>query len=804
MLKKVFLLWVFFFFWVLAGFPVLGNDAYPNRSIRVSVFPLAPLNFVNESGQADGLYPDLIRQIAKENSLQLEFVAGTWAESMDRLLTGDIDLLTTVAHSPEREKLLTYSEEPVLDIWGQIFLRPGSDVNNILELEGKKIAVMEKDINGLNFIKTSRQFGVSCEIIKFPTHAAVFESVKKGEVVAGVAPQHYGLRHAGDFGLIGSSIQFAPFSIYFATRKGEHLDLLKQIDSQLARWKLEENSYYNRRITHWMGARNYEKSIVPLWLLWTLVAVVVVSLVLFFNNRILSVRFRQQTRELDLSERQYRSLVESANTVILRWDSTGMIVFLNRFGLELFGYTPEEIIGRHVMDTIVPETEGSGRDLSFMINDILEHPENYELNENENMCRDGRRVYIQWSNRAITDGSGRFKEMLSVGTDITQRRELERELFQAQKMEAIGTLAGGIAHDFNNILSVIIGNIELALLQKKSPEKFQSFLETAKKASQRASDLVNQILTFSRRPDVPKQPLHVSSIVKEALKMLRSTLPTTISIEQNIQTEGMVFSNPTQIHQVVMNLCTNAYHAMGEMGGKLTVNLSELCVTANTFVGLELEQGEYILLEVRDTGLGIDSECIKKIFEPYFTTKEKGKGTGLGLAVVHGIVKELKGDVRVSCEAGQGAVFQVYLPKCREDIPFSVPELLEKDVSLCGTETIMVVDDERDVRHYLEEVLRMHGYTVSCFANGRSAQEAFDRNPDLYQALVTDMTMPGITGEELSKNILRNHPGFPIILCTGYSQAMNREKADEIGVAAFLQKPVILKDLLKKVRQLLD
>ncbi len=806
MLKNGFIFLFCFFFCVLIGFPVLGGEDDSGRQIRVSVFSLAPLNFVNEDGQADGLYPDLIRQIAKENNWQLSFVAGTWAQSMDRLLKGDIDLLTTVAHTPEREELLNYNQEPVLDIWGQVFLRPGSDVSNILELEGKKIAVMEKDVNGRNFVKTSRQFGVSCEIVKFPSHDAVFDSVKKGETDAGVAPQHYGLRHAGDFGLVGSSIQFAPFSIFFATRKGEYLDLLRQIDLQLSLWKQEKNSFYYKRVAYWMGAKGYEKIIVPSWLLWTLVGVVCLSCALFLNNRILNARFREKTRELDLSERQYRSLVESANAVIMRLDHTGKIVFLNQVGLELFGYKPEEIIGWHVMDTIVPKNTGSGRDLEFMIKDILEHPENYKLNENENVCRDGRRVYIQWSNKAITDEDGLFKEILSVGTDVTQHRELKRELFQAQKMEAIGTLAGGIAHDFNNILSVILGNIELALLQKDSPEKFSSCLETAKKASQRASDLVGQILTFSRRSDVPKQPIHISIVVKEALKMLRSTLPTTVTIEQDIKSDGLVLSNPTQIHQVVMNLCTNAYHAMGEKAGKLTVKLSELCVMTNAFVGpkLELEQGEYVLLEVRDTGVGMDPKFVGKIFEPYFTTKEKGKGTGLGLAVVHGIMKELNGKIMVSSEPGQGTVFQVYLPKCSEDTPFSAPQSLDKEMSLCGTETIMLVDDEMDVRHYLEEVLQLHGYTAVCFPDGKSAQEAFEQDPDRYQALVTDMTMPGMTGKELSRSILQTHPGFPIILCTGYSQAMSREKADAIGVAAFLQKPVAMGQLLKKVRQILD
>ncbi len=383
------------------------------------------------------------------------------------------------------------------------------------------------------------------------------------------------------------------------------------------------------------------------------------------------------------------------------------------------------------------------------------------------------------------------------------RKELEGQLRQAQKMEAIGTLAGGIAHDFNNILFTIVGFTDLSLHDSSDGETRWNLTQVMN-ACDRAKNLVNQILAFSRQEAPERRPVDIVLVAKEALKFLRSTIPSTIELRQRITGGSLtVLSDPTTIHQVLINLGTNAAHAMRTTGGVLEVCLESVEIPRERggSVPADLKPGPYIRLTVRDTGLGIDPAIMSRIFDPFFTTKPQGEGTGLGLSVVYGIVKSHGGSIAIESEVGRGSTFDVYLPRTPEQ---EREDNRRKASASGGSEHILFVDDEVVLVDMGERMLSALGYRVTAVANGPEALKIFRENPDGFDLVITDMTMPGMTGAQLSLEILKIKPGFPIILCTGFSEIISEGEAKAMGIRRFLMKPVFLDTLAGEIRIVLD
>jgi CheY-like chemotaxis protein len=385
-----------------------------------------------------------------------------------------------------------------------------------------------------------------------------------------------------------------------------------------------------------------------------------------------------------------------------------------------------------------------------------------------------------------------------------ERTTMERLYHRAQKLEAMGALAGGIAHDFNNIIGVIMGCAELSLLAVSKEDPIYPHLEQIPNAVRRASDLVQQILTFSRQKDSEKKVLQISTIIKEVLKMLRASLPATIEIKQNINPEsGKVLADATQIHQVLINLCTNAAHAMRKNGGVLEIMLANVDLTFDDVKKyVDIKPGAYVKLTVSDTGTGMDPNIIECIFDPYFTTKKEGEGTGLGLAVVHGIISQYGGAIEVQSEPGKGTAFHILIPRIDHEHKMTLKKEFGEPPK--GTETILFIDDEKYLVELAKKILEYLGYQVVSSTSSIEALKLFMEGPDRFDLVITDMTMPHMTGDKLTEEILRIRPDIPIILCTGFSEMISEDKAKSLGIREYILKPLIMNNLAEKVRKVLD
>jgi PAS domain S-box-containing protein len=409
------------------------------------------------------------------------------------------------------------------------------------------------------------------------------------------------------------------------------------------------------------------------------------------------------------------------------------------------------------------------------------------------------------------DHNGRPEVIIGTVQDVTERKRMEEEkerlenqLKSAQRVEAIGTLAGGIAHDFNNILAPIMGYTEISMTELPEESEIRSNLNKVLQASNRAKDLVQQILTFSRQREKETKPIKCQTIIKEALKLLRASIPSTIEIQQQADPDcGYVMGDATQIHQIIMNLCTNAFHAMEDRGGSLAVKLEEVdLIEEHTRAKTDLLPGHYARITVADTGHGMEPGVMARVFDPYFTTKEKDKGTGLGLAVIHGIVKSHGGDITVTSHPGQGTTFEVFLP-ITESI-CSDEESLATGLNLRGQESILFVDDEELIAQMGKELLQRLGYHVTVRTSSIEALKLYQSNHKKFDLIITDMTMPNMTGEELAQELLAKDPDLPILLCSGFSEKMSPERAQALGIKGYLMKPFVLNTLATTVRDVLD
>lgn len=503
---------------------------------------------------------------------------------------------------------------------------------------------------------------------------------------------------------------------------------------------------------------------------------------------------------------QYEIMIHMAEAVYLVRLEDGIIVYTNSIFEKMFGYDPGEMIGQHV--AIV--NAATGKDAQETAREIMEIIREKGLwkGEVQNVKKDGTPFWC-YANVSVFDHSKYGQVFIALHTDISDRKraeaekiKLETQLLQSQKMESIGALAGGIAHDLNNILFPITGLSEMLMHEMPPESQEYGTLQQIYRSARRGSDLVKQILAFSRRSNPRKIPIRLQSILEEAISLVRSTIPKNVEITTCIEKNcGMVSADPTQMHQILMNLITNAYHALDENAGKIQIALKEATVDEEAGRYLDMSPGKYARITVSDTGTGITQGLMGKIFDPYFTTKEQGKGTGLGLSVVHGIVKEHEGDIRVYSEPGKGSTFNIYLPLLAnvrgahsgETLPFPT-----------GNERLLLVDDEEPIALMEQMLLEKLGYQITTRTSSTDALATFKADPARFDLVISDLGMPEMTGIQLAKSLRSIRPDMPVVLCSGFVTEQDEQSATAAGVKKFLMKPVATGDLAKTVRQVLD
>ena len=508
----------------------------------------------------------------------------------------------------------------------------------------------------------------------------------------------------------------------------------------------------------------------------------------------------QVRRQTEVQLLRFKTAIENTAEAIILTDPQGAIEYVNPAFEATTGYKKEDVWGQNPN---ILKSGLHGREFYQQLWETILAGKNWQ-GHLTNKTKTGKVIEFEATVSPIPDEIGKLSGFVSVMRDVTRQMAMEKQLVQSQKMEAIGTLAGGIAHDFNNILSAIIGYTQIAMFDCEAEGKVGQNLNSVLAACERAKHLVQQILTFSRKTERTRVMMDLVPVIKESQKFLRASIPATIEIRLDLDPSPcFVQADSIQIQQIILNLCTNAVYAMRDEGGVLAIRLRKIELDEISIKKFgNLKPGRYLLLSISDSGCGMDKETISRIFEPFYTTKERGEGTGLGLSVAHGIVQSHEGFIDVYSERGKGTTFKVYLPEA-----FGEVETIETTVHNSlpgGSEHILFVDDEKALVEIGRELLETLGYRVTTALSGKEALDLFTSAPNSFDLIITDQTMPRMTGTELAREVLKIRPKIPVLVCTGFSAFDAEDKARAAGITRLMTKPLEFKELAQTTRTLLD
>lgn len=760
------------------------------ENVTVGVYQNVPLCFSDKYNKSKGIFIDVLDYVAKTYNWQIQYKVDSWNNCIKALNSNEIDLMCGIAATSERKKKYFFNQESIMLDWGQIYLPIQSDIQSILDLDKKRIATVRRGILQTKLQKLVNDFEITCQFVLVESAHDVLQAINNNQVDAGTVLRLYGLRNSHQHKVKPSPIIFSPLHLCVATANPEKKYLLDQIDRQLIIIKKAEASIYYKALDRWLiDAKG--KWFLPHWFYIAMIGIacllcllLIISFVLKHQVAQKTIQLHRQNIQFQKNEHLLRKIAENyphSYLSIIEKDMT--IRFSSGQEFKRMNISPESFNGKHVKEIF-------GEQADFVIQQYQEtfsgEERTFELFINNQ--------YQLYRTVPLKETDDSIPRILVVVENNTQQRimakekeQLEIQLRQAQKMEAIGTLAGGIAHDFNNILAIILGNVELCLEESDPMDSIHICMNEAQTACLRARDLIQQILNFSRQTRPSKEPLIITTIIKESIRLIRSSVPANINIETNIpDLEDTIVGNPTQINQVLLNLCANAVYAMGEQGC-LTIYVSRAIPDNIPTLVNKLDKKPYVSISIHDSGAGISPDIINKIFDPYFTTKKVGDGSGMGLSMVYSIVKAHNGGMTVDSSSEKGTRFTIYLPIAQVQV------IDKKDSSAPipkGSGNVLFIDDEKMLVLVGKRMLTQIGYTVSGYHDPILALAAFKANPNSYDLVMTDMTMPKLSGKMLSQEILKIRSDIPIIICSGYSESMDEIIARKMGIRHFLLKPL--------------
>ncbi len=673
---------------------VIGAPAQADTQIvRVGVYENSPKVFTAGSGQPAGIFIDVIEDIARVEGWQLRYVRGSWAEGLERLERGEIDLMPDVALTETREAMYSFHKVPVLSSWDQVYAARDSGVHSILDLDGKSVAVLSESVQQETFTNLTEGYGLRVRIVPAPDYDTAFGMVADGRAVAVIANNYYGSMHFRSFGLESTAVLFNPCALFFAARRDADDALLETIDARLTEMKGDPQSAYHRSLHRWIGEDTQFS--LPLWVKGLGLAVAAILLASLVGSTVLRRQVDARTRALAAqnaqvvainkalhdSERKYRELVQNANSIILHIESDGTIAFLNEFGQQFFGYTEEELIGRHLVGTIVPESESTGRDMRPLLDGILANPAAYEHNINENVRRNGERVWIEWTNKAALDDQGRVVGILSIGANVTERIRAEEELHRLnaeleQKVaERTADLAAAkeraesadrlksaflatMSHELRTPLNSIIGFTGIMLQGLPGPlnEEQTKQLGMVQGSARHLLELINDVLDLSKieagQFQIEAEPFDVRAAVDKVTRLVapmaeKKQLALTSEVSPDV---GEMTGDRRRFEQILINILNNA------------VKFSE-----EGYVRLECGvDGDELVTRVSDTGIGIRPEDLGQLFNPFqqvdIGLTRNHEGSGLGLSICKKLLEIMGGSITVESEWGAGSTFTFKLP----------------------------------------------------------------------------------------------------------------------------------------------
>jgi PAS domain S-box-containing protein len=798
------------------------------RDLKIVGFSNYPLYFADEKGKIKGFYVDLIEQIAKEANWKISYELTNIPQCFLRIKNNQAQIGAIFSYSKERAKAAKFSRQSVMTLWGQTFVPIGSPVDKILHLNNKKIGFLNKGINYVNFSDMASNLQIQYKAVFYSTYEKMAKALENEEIDAAVFNNLTGDYLKELYDIKATGIVFDPFSLFFILPPDnpDSEKIITILDKKIDAWKSQKNSFYYQSLKKWYSAMAKQDNIKMGHIYSLIASLTLATIILFLMLRYARYEVKRQTHKINesntrllkeieerkiaqtraLAERErYRVVTEATSDFVLRYDRNFRHIFVNRPTLESLGIKEKDILNKRgremgffpedceVMEKNLTQVFETGKGLNFELNaDFADKTLVLDITLSPEISEDGTVKTVVGIARDIS-----YKKELE-----HKNKELEEKMMRTQRLEAIGTLAGGIAHDFNNILAPVIGYAEILKSDFDSNSSVYESADEIYKAAIRGKQLVRQILAYSRMPESGMELVSLQSVIEESLKLIRPVLPSSIDIIKDIDSDCLlIVAESSQIHQVFMNLITNSFYAMKENGGQLEIILKQ--IELNTENEFTLEPGFYAFLKISDNGKGMRKETLEHIFEPYYTTKPQEEGTGLGLFQVHSIIKKLNGTIVVNSEEGGGTEFKILIPCARETIR-EIEEICENEQSrLKDALTIMLVDDEVMIIKLFEKLLKKLDYQVISFSSSVAALDYFKNNSNLIDAVITDMTMPDLTGDRLTVKLLEIKPEIPVIICTGYSENISPEKAEELGAKSLMVKPVTLKEITEKLGKIL-